>query len=564
MLKPAIQYTKSGKISIAYQVFGSGKYDMVYIPGWISNIELIWNCPQLVDFLEKLSTQVRLILFDKRGTGLSDRLSDLSPLEERMDDIRAVMDAVSSKRAILFGHSEGGSVSALFSATYPDRTVALITFGVFARRRYSPSYPWAPTDEERQEVYDMIEQHWGSGEMKLESLAPSMKDDLYFMDWLARYFRSGASPSAALALTKMNTQIDIIEILPTISVPTLLLYRTDDIDVKIEEGKFIAERIPGARFVEFPGEDHLFWAGDSEAVLQEIFSFIANDFHEQEVDKILATVLKIKLNQSAVNQELKTKVHEEFINAVKLRIHQFRGELLSIQDHIITATFSGPSKAVQCATEVLNISKIYGLSVSQGLHIGEVEMSKSARLHGFIPEITTKLVSVAKPQTILVTETVYNLLWGTGHHFNTGKEIKISAYDKIKTRILKDVPIINSDTHDHVGELYLTGLPSKNDSFLERVIDCIEENIMNESFDTKTLAGKLFLSQRQLLRKVRSITNKSPVALIRSVKLHKARTYIKEENKSVKEAAYLSGFNSMSYFSKRFKEEFGMMPSELL
>ncbi|MEQ8807978.1 MAG: alpha/beta hydrolase, partial [Imperialibacter sp.] len=273
-MKPATQYPKSGRINIAYQVFGSGSIDLVYIPGWVSNIDWMWACPELVDFLQELGKIARVILFDKRGTGLSDRVVELSTLEERMDDIRAVMDAVGSQKAVLFGHSEGGSVSALFAATYPNRTISLITFGVFAKRRYAPDYPWAPTDEERQVVYDMIENNWGGGDMGLESLAPSKANDQVFMDWLASYFRSGASPSAAMVLTKMNTEVDIIDILGTIKVPTLLMQRTHDIDVKIEEGRFIAERIQGARFVEFGGRDHLFWVGNTKEVLETMKTFI--------------------------------------------------------------------------------------------------------------------------------------------------------------------------------------------------------------------------------------------------------------------------------------------------
>ncbi|MBK8503066.1 MAG: alpha/beta hydrolase [Saprospiraceae bacterium] len=277
-MKPNTQYTKSGRINIAYQVFGDGIVDLVYIPGWVSNIDYMWSCPELVEFLTSLSRIARVILFDKRGTGLSDRIVELSTLEERMDDIRAVMDAVGSKKAVLFGHSEGGSVSALFAATYPERTISLITFGVFAKRRYAPDYPWAPTDEERQAVYDMIENGWGSGDMNLASLAPSKAHDARFMDWLASYFRSGASPSAALNLTRMNTEVDIIGILHSIKVPTLLMQRTHDIDVKIEEGRFISRHIPGAKFVEFDGYDHLFWVGNTKRFLKKspLLSAICN------------------------------------------------------------------------------------------------------------------------------------------------------------------------------------------------------------------------------------------------------------------------------------------------
>ncbi len=294
-MKPATQYTKSGRLNIAYQVFGSGPIDLVYIPGWVSNIDWMWACPELVSFLVELGKIARIILFDKRGTGLSDRVVELSTLEERMDDIRAVMDAVGSKNAVLFGHSEGGAVSALFAATYPNRVISLITFGIFAKRRYAPEYPWAPTDQERQQVYDMIENSWGSGDMGLASLAPSKANDKTFMDWLANYFRSGASPSAAMVLTKMNTEVDIVNILSSIKVPTLMMQRTHDIDVKIEEGRFIAERIQGARLVEFEGDDHLFWVGNTEEILREIKAFISKVRPQQNYDVQLYTIVAARI-----------------------------------------------------------------------------------------------------------------------------------------------------------------------------------------------------------------------------------------------------------------------------
>ncbi len=294
-MKPTTQYTKNARINIAYQVFGSGSIDLVYIPGWVSNIDLMWACPELVNFFTELGKIARVILFDKRGTGLSDRVTELSTLEERMDDLRAVMDAVGSEKAVLFGHSEGGSVSALFAATYPKRTISLITFGIFAKRIYSKNYPWAPTHEERQVVYDMIENSWGSGEMNLESLAPSKTNDKVFMDWLANYLRSGASPSAALVLTKMNTEVDIVDILGSIKVPTLIMQRTNDVDVKIEEGRFIAERIEGARFVELEGDDHLFWVGNTKEVLDHMKAFILNENTVENTEQQLFTIGAAKI-----------------------------------------------------------------------------------------------------------------------------------------------------------------------------------------------------------------------------------------------------------------------------
>jgi|GEM_PF-468196 len=565
MFRPKTNYTKSGRINIAYQVLGSGDRDLVYIPGWISNIDMIWNCPQLANFLVELGKTVRVILFDKRGTGLSDRVSDLSTLEERMDDIRAVMDAVNSSKAILFGHSEGGSVSALFSATYPHRTIAMITFGVFAKRRWSEDYPWAPTDEERQDVYDMIENHWGGGEMNLASLAPSMKDDKAFMDWLASYFRSGASPSAALALTKMNTQIDIRNILETISVPTLLLYRTNDIDVKIEEGKYMQENITGSKFVEFPGDDHLFWAGDSESVLKEMVSFINNDCEQKGYEKFLSTLLKLKLQHDKIsntNDNNQSEQLEQFVKIIDDKVKQYRGNIVNIRNNnITTATFTGPSKALHCALEIQRTSKLYDISISQGLHIGEVILTKNNELKGRSLEITDKLLEHAKANQILTTSTINNLLSGSGLVFDPYGIISNKGNKKLDILLVKDITEVEDNNENNEDQLVFSEHVPKNYSLLEDVLQSIENNLTDENFSIKTLSRELGVSERQLQRKIKLTTNKSPNNLIRSVRLHKSKELIIQESLSVKESAYRCGFSSVSYFSKCFKEEFGQLPS---
>ncbi|MEL6124441.1 MAG: alpha/beta hydrolase, partial [Bacteroidota bacterium] len=376
MRKPVTQYTKSGSTNIAYQTIGNGPFDLVYIPGWVSNIDLMWDCPQLASFLVELSKITRVILFDKRGTGLSDRISDLSTLEDRMDDIRAVMDAVDTERAILFGHSEGGSVSALFAATYPSRTIALITFGVFAKRRYSPDYPWAPTDEERQKVYDMISTSWGSSDMYLASLAPSLAHDKTFMSWLASYFRSGASPRAALVLTKMNTQVDIIDILDTIKVPTLLMYRTEDIDVKVEEGRFIAERIEGSVLKEFPGQDHLFWAGDVLSVLDEMTTFIEACDKSTSVEMTLATILTIQVCSESLHSRLLATTDDVDLLQIVFQIietqsRRYNGTIKREDDVTFTISFDGPTKALNCAQNLKITLLQKNIKLKQGIHIGE-------------------------------------------------------------------------------------------------------------------------------------------------------------------------------------------------
>lgn len=303
---PITKYAKSGNINIAYQVIGKGTNDFVYISGWVSNIDKLWEDSKISSFLAYIATFSRLILFDKRGTGLSDRVSALCTLEERIDDICNVMDAVGSQKAILFGHSEGGTAACLFAATYPKRTVALITFGIFAKRKYTKNYPWAPKTKEREAFYETIKKEWGNGQkMGLEYLMPSLINDHKYYDWFAGYLRSAASPGAALALARMNTEADITNILKSIKVRTLILHRIGDRDVNIEEGKYLASRIPKAKFVELIGIDHLFWVGDTYAVIAEIENFIIGVKPMKE-----AIISRMSLNNKMVVGNKKSTIED--------------------------------------------------------------------------------------------------------------------------------------------------------------------------------------------------------------------------------------------------------------
>src|SRR5438270_972132 len=290
--RPTTRYARSGPVSIAFQVVGDGPRDLVYVGGWVSHLEAAWDQPLVARFLSRLASFSRLILFDKRGTGLSDRVADreLPTLEQRMDDVRAVMDAAGSDRAALFGQSEGASMAILFAATYPERTTALITFGAFACRIWSPEYPWAPTPQQRQAFYDVLERDWGR-EADVANLAPSVAHDEGFKRWFATYCRLSASPGSALALARMNTEIDVRNILSTVQVPTLLLHRTGDRDSNVEEGRYMATRIPGARLVELAGSDHLPYAGDQDALVDEIEEFRTGLRPAPRADRVLATVL---------------------------------------------------------------------------------------------------------------------------------------------------------------------------------------------------------------------------------------------------------------------------------
>jgi pimeloyl-ACP methyl ester carboxylesterase len=271
---PETRYALSGELRIAYQTLGDGPIDLVHVPGWVSHVEYGWEEPSLAHFYQGLTAFSRLILFDKRGTGLSDRAAGLPDIQQRMDDVRAVMDAAGSRRAAIFGWSEGVGMAIIFAATYPERTAALVLFGAFAKREWAPDYPWAPTPEERKRgYYDLIEREWG-GPVGIEQIAPSRAKDPAFREWWGTYQRRSASPAAALALARMNTSIDVREYLAKVGVPTLVMHRRHDQDAKLEEGRYIADRIPGARFVELEGEDHLPFTGDVESVLRHTEEFV--------------------------------------------------------------------------------------------------------------------------------------------------------------------------------------------------------------------------------------------------------------------------------------------------
>ncbi|MBQ4820709.1 alpha/beta fold hydrolase [Aquimarina sp. MMG016] len=550
-LVPPIQYTKSGNINIAYQVFGSGPIDLVYIPGWVSNIDWMWACPELVDFFQELGKMARVILFDKRGTGLSDRVVELSTLEERMEDISAVMDAVDSEKAVLFGHSEGGSVSALFSATYPNRVISLITFGIFAKRRYSSDYPWAPTDDERQKLYDMIENNWCGGKMHLESLAPSKAQDTQFMNWLASYFRSGASPRAALKLTKMNTAVNIIDILKYIKVPTLIMQRTNDIDVKIEEGKFIAQHIKDSKFVEFEGADHLFWVGNTKEILGEMKTFIKKTKLDVNYRNGLFTVLFGQI-VSSLKSSLRLEIVSEFVK-------KYGGKIIHPDKKCFVAVFEAPGRAIQCSIDLQDTLQNSKTSISMGIYMKEGARDSSKFLDDRDDYMITAMRSQINPNQILATQTIKHLLSGAEFSFIEDTSIlDTTSHDLCKLYSVTK----NSKSKDQ-NEIVKSGSFCHYDSFLEDVLQVIDQHLENDAFGVEMLSRKIGMSERQLQRKIKATTNKSPNQLITSTRLNKAKQALMSYNYTVAEVAFQYGFSSPSYFSKCFKREFGIRPTSL-
>ena len=289
---PETRFARSDDVHIAYQVTGDGPLDLVYVQGWISNIELNWQEPSYARFLSRLASFARLITFDKRGTGLSDRVpvDRLPTLEQRMDDVRAVMDAAGSERAALFGVSEGGPMSFLFAAAHPERTAALVVYGSYAHADAAPEYEWRRSPESRAAFVRVVEEGWG-GPIGLAERSPTMANDEAFRSWWSSYLRHSVSPQAALALTEMNSQIDVRSVLPAVRVPTLILHRTGDLAMRTDEAEYMAEHIDGARLVLLPGDDHLPWVGDTEPILDAIHELLVGAPRAREVDRVLATVL---------------------------------------------------------------------------------------------------------------------------------------------------------------------------------------------------------------------------------------------------------------------------------
>ena len=417
---PRTRYAKSGTLNIAYQVIGTGPPDLVLVPGWVSNIDCFWEEPGFARFLTRLASFSRLILFDKRGTGLSDRVADLPGLEERMDDVRAVMDAAGSERAALFGYSEGGPMCALFAATYPQRTSALIMAGSYARRLSAPDYRWGMNDEQHRAFCEAVERDWG-GNVTMDVRAPTMVDDERFRQWWERYLRMSASPAAAAALTRMNAQIDIRDLLPVIRTPTLILHSVNDRTLDVGGSRYMAERIPGAKLVELPGADHLPWLSDGDAILGEIEEFVTGARRVQEPDRVLATVLFTDIvGATEKASDLGDRRWHDLLDShhalVRRELAGFRGREIDPAGDGFLATFDGPARAVRCACAISDKVRALGLEVRAGLHTGECEVMGD-KLGGIAVHIGARVAALAKPGEVLVSTTVKDLVAGSGLSF---------------------------------------------------------------------------------------------------------------------------------------------------
>jgi class 3 adenylate cyclase len=417
---PDIHYAKSGTVHIAYQTIGSGPVDLVLIPGLFTHVEHQWEEPGFARFLNRLASFSRLIIFDARGAGLSDRAPELPPMEEQMDDVLAVLDAVGSRSAAFFGMSQAGPMAMLFAASHPERTRALVLYGTYASAGTRDGYPWGRSPSWMSDFERRIDRQWGSG-VFLGEVAPSQVDDLAFSRWWSRYERLSYGPGNALAYFHMNAQVDVRTILPSIRIPTLVLQRREDVYRDPGHAEYLAAHIPGARLVELSGRDHLPYVGDADAVLDEVEEFLTGVRPAPEHDRVLATVLFTDIvgsteRASRVGDRAWTHLVDRHHALVREELSRFRGREIETAGDGFLAVFDGPGRAVRCAEAIVRAIRALDLEVRAGLHTGEIELTGD-KIRGIAVHIGARVAALAAPSEVLVSATVRDLVAGSGIAF---------------------------------------------------------------------------------------------------------------------------------------------------
>jgi len=415
-MTPQTHYAKAGGLSIAYQVVGDGPIDLVLVPGWISNIEVFWEDAHVARFFKSLSSFARLILFDKRGTGLSDRSTEAATLEERMDDVRAVLDAVGSSRAALLGYSEGGTMCVLFAATYPDRTAALITIGSYARRHY----PYFTSRDDGLAAIEAAAADWG-GPVWAEIRIPSVADDPIVMNWWAKFLRMSASAEAAAALQRMNLEIDVRHVLPMVQAPTLLIHAKDDRGVPVGASRQMADVIPHATLIELESPDHLPFYDKPDEIIEHIQTFLTGgtmpDLAESRVATLMFTDIVGSTETAVAKGDLRfgdlLEVHHAVVRA---ELDRYRGEEVNTAGDGFLAAFDGPARAIRCAVAIRDALGAAGITCRIGLHTGECGV-RHGDLIGVALHIAARVAATAPADTVFVSQTVKDLVAGSGLHF---------------------------------------------------------------------------------------------------------------------------------------------------
>ena len=416
---PTTRYALSRDVHIAYQVFGDGPLDIVLVWGGVSHIELFWETARFARFFERLASFARVIQFDRRGIGLSDRVGGVAPLEERMDDVRAVMDAAGSERAALFGESEGAPMSVLFAATYPERTIALIPYGPLVSF-VGEGLPWAIPRDAYEVVLDMLVDGWGDGR-SVDLFSPSLAHDPAARIAASRIERYAATPSAFRDAMEMNASIDIRPVLASVNVPTLVLHRTGDRVVGVEQGRFLAANIDGAKLVELEGSDHLLGAGDVDVIADEVQQFLTGTLGAAELERVLATVVFTDIVDSTRRAaDLGDRAWSEMLDhhdeVTRRLVAAHRGRLIKSTGDGLLATFDGPARAIRCSTAMRDALRAIGLETRVGVHTGELER-RGDDIGGIGVHIAARVEAAAAPGEVLVSRTVTDLVAGSGLTF---------------------------------------------------------------------------------------------------------------------------------------------------
>lgn len=436
MFRPETRYARSGDVHIAYQVVGDGPFDIVFVQGFISNLEVHWEDPGLSHLFNRLGSVARLIVFDKRGSGLSDRVNDMPDLETRMDDVRAVMDAAGSREAALIGASEGGPMSILFAATYPQRTRALILYGAYAH-----FHTWVLSPEQVEQFIASAEANWGTG-TSLKSFAPNMVNNQRFRNWWARFERLGTSPAGAIALARMNSQIDVRDVLSTVRVPTLVIHRDHDPRVNPAGGRYLAAHIPGAKYVEIPGTDHPVWVGDTDRVVDEIEEFLTGVRPVPEPDRVLATVLSVNVSQRPGAGRSSLDRMARFRDMIDGMLQQYRGREIGRRPGGTTAVFDGPVRALHCSLAIRDTAEQFDMVVRGGVHTGEVEIAGD-EIGGTAVHTAGAMTAMARAGEILVSTTVRDIVPGSGLQFvDASDRVPAGASDIPRLLILGDGALV--------------------------------------------------------------------------------------------------------------------------
>ena len=415
-----VEFAENGNVRLAYRAFGEGPLTLVFVPTWQSNIDLIDQFPPVARAIETLASFGRLIIYDRRGAGLSDRLAGVATLEEGMDDLQAVLDAASAEQVTLLGLNESGPLCALFAATHPERTRSLILYGSFATTTWQPDYPWGQKPDERALQIAVITQLWGSEELgPLINMGPNASDE--FIKWVVRWQRNSLTRDALPGVFEMLTKTDVRHILPSIRVPTLVLHRKEDGVVPVDNGRYLAERIPGARLVELDGADHIPFLGDWESIADEVEEFMTGERREREKERVLATILFTDIvgstkKASELGDERWRRLLDDYDELIRRQLARFQGRLVKRLGDGHFVTFDGPARALKCACNINNSVKDLGIELRSGLHTGEVEV-RDDDLGGIAVHIGARVAALAEPGEVLVSSSVPPLVAGSGITF---------------------------------------------------------------------------------------------------------------------------------------------------